>query len=234
MGRPAGGREGMILRMCGRYTLAAPGRVVAELFALDAIPELRPRYNVAPGQEVPVVRVREGRRELATVQWGLVPAWARDLAIGQKLINARAETVAEKPAFRQALRARRCLVPADGFYEWQPAAGRKQPWYFQLRDGRPFAFAGLWERWQAPGVDPLESCAIVTTAANELVAPVHGRMPVVLSPEGCGRWLAGGTPGELAALLVPFPASEMRAYPVSPRVNSPAVDDRGCIEAVVG
>ncbi|MGV8038822.1 MAG: SOS response-associated peptidase [Thermoanaerobaculaceae bacterium] len=219
--------------MCGRYTLASPGNVVAELFELDEVPELRPRFNIAPTQDVAVVRAREGRRELGAVQWGLVPSWARDLAIGQKLINARAETVAEKPAFRSALRARRCLVVADGFYEWQPTAGRKQPWYFQLRDGGPFAFAGLWERWQAPGVDTLESCTIVTTEANELVAPVHGRMPVILTSEGSARWLAGGPTEELQALLVPFPPSEMRARPVSLRVNSPAVDDRGCIEPVV-
>lgn len=220
--------------MCGRYTLASPGNVVAELFELDEVPELRPRFNIAPTQEVAVVRAREGRRELGAVQWGLVPSWAKDLAIGQKLINARAETVAEKPAFRSALRARRCLVVADGFYEWQPTAGRKQPWYFRLRDGRPFAFAGLWERWQVPGIDPLESCTIVTTEANGLVAPVHARMPVILSPEGCARWLAGGPTEELQTLLAPFPPDRMRAHPVSLRVNSPAADDRGCIEAVAG
>lgn len=220
--------------MCGRYTLASPGNVVAELFGLDEVPELRPRYNVAPSQQVPVVRLREGRRELAALQWGLVPAWARDLAIGQKLINARAETVAEKPSFRAALRARRCLVLADGFYEWQLAEGRKQPWYFQLRDGRPFAFAGLWERWQSPGVDPLESCTIVTTEANELVAPVHARMPVILSLEGSARWLAGGQTEELQALLAPFPADGMRAHPVSPRVNNPANDDPACTAPAVG
>ncbi|HPC82022.1 MAG TPA: SOS response-associated peptidase [Thermoanaerobaculaceae bacterium] len=220
--------------MCGRYTLASPGNVVAEVFGLDEVPELRPRYNIAPAQDVVVVRAREGRRELATVRWGLVPAWAKDLTIGHKLINARAETLAAKPAFRAALRARRCLVVADGFYEWQPTAGRKQPWYFQLSDGRPFALAGLWERWQAPGIDPLESCAIVTTEANELVAPVHGRMPAILSPEGSARWLAGGPAGELRALLVPFPSEKMRAHPVSLRVNSPVVDDRGCIEPIAG
>lgn len=217
--------------MCGRYTLASPGHVVAELFGLGEVPELRPRYNIAPTQPVAVVRATGDRPRLDMLQWGLVPSWAKDLTIGSKLINARAETVAEKPSFRAALRARRCLVVADGFYEWQPTSGRKQPWFFQIGGGRAFAFAGLWERWAPPGIDPIESCTIVTTEANEVVAPVHGRMPVILTPEGCSRWLAGGPTEELQALLAPFPPDEMCAHPVSLRVNSPANDDPACIAA---
>lgn len=217
--------------MCGRYTLASPGNVVAELFGLGEVPALRPRYNIAPTQQVAVVRAAGVRVELGMLRWGLVPSWAKDLTIGQKLINARAETVAEKPSFRAALRARRCLVVADGFYEWQPAGGRKQPWYFQFRDGRVFAFAGLWERWAPPGIDPIESCTIVTTEANEVVAPVHGRMPVILTVENGRRWLAGGPIEGLQALLAPFPPDKMRAHPVSLRVNSPANDDPACAAA---
>ena len=220
--------------MCGRYTLAAPGNVVAELFGLDEAPELRPRYNVAPTQRVAVVRVTWDRPRLDMLQWGLVPSWAKDLAIGPKLINALAETVAEKPSFRAALLARRCLVVADGFFEWQPTSGRKQPWYFQLGDGRPFGFAGLWEQWAPPGIDPLESCTIVTTEANAVVAQVHGRMPVILDARGSRHWLAGGATADLLALLVPLAAREMRAHPVSPRVNSPANDDPACIASAVG
>ncbi|MCU0290522.1 MAG: SOS response-associated peptidase [Thermoanaerobaculaceae bacterium] len=215
--------------MCGRFTLASPGNIVAEVFGLDEEPLVSPRFNIAPTQDVTVVRTPAGRRQAGTLQWGLVPSWAKDEAIGSKLINARAETVAEKPAFRAALRARRCLVLADGFYEWQPAGGRKQPWYFRAADGRPFAFAGLWERWQPAAGEAVESCTIITTEANDLVRPVHERMPVILPLDVLDRWLGGGSTDALQALLRPAPEGFLEAYPVSLRVNSPSNDDPGCI-----
>lgn len=215
--------------MCGRFTLASPGKIVAEVFGLDEQPFLVPRFNIAPTQDVTVVRAPSGRRQAGAQQWGLVPSWARDESIGSKLINARAETVAEKPAFRAALRARRCLVIANGFYEWQAASGRKQPWYFRARHGLPFAFAGLWERWQPPSGDAVESCTIITTEANEVVRPVHERMPVILAPECLDRWLTGGPADELQALLRPAPEELLLAYPVGLGVNNPGHDDPSCI-----
>jgi putative SOS response-associated peptidase YedK len=218
--------------VCGRFTLASPGKIVAEVFGLDDEPMLRPRFNIAPTQDVTVVRLTAGRREAGTQQWGLVPSWAKDESIGNRLINARAETVAEKPAFRAALRARRCLVLADGFYEWQSAGGRKQPWYFRSRDGRPFAFAGLWERWQPAGGEAVESCTIITTEANDLVRPVHERMPVILAEGILDHWLGGGSTDEMRALLKPAPEDFLEAFPVSLRVNSPSNDDSSCVAPV--
>lgn len=215
--------------MCGRFTLASPGNIVVEVFGLDEEPLVSPRFNIAPTQDVTVVRTPSGRRQAGTLQWGLVPSWAKDESIGSRLINARAETVAEKPAFRAALRARRCLVLADGFYEWQPAGGRKQPWYFRSRDGRPFAFAGLWERWQPAAGEAVESCTIITTEANDVVRPVHERMPVILPLDVVDRWLGGGSTDVLQALLRPAPEGFLEAYPVSLRVNSPSNDDPQCI-----
>src|SRR5438067_3297187 len=167
--------------MCGRFTLTAPREALTSLFPLFDIPDVTPSYNVAPTQAVLAVRVPAGRDkpELAALKWGLVPGWADDPAIGNRLINARAETVAEKPAFRAAFRQRRCLVLADGFFEWQKVNGRKQPYYFGLRRGEPFAFAGLWERWDK-GEIPLETCTLLTTEANTLLRPLHDRMPVIL------------------------------------------------------
>ena len=198
---------------------------MAEVFGLDEEPVLAPRFNIAPTQDVTVVRAPSGRRQAGQVQWGLVPSWARDESIGSKLINARAETVAEKPAFRAALRARRCLVLADGFFEWQPAGGRKQPWYFRARDGRPFAFAGLWERWQPAGGEAVESCAIITTEANDVVRPVHERMPVILPLERprslARRWLdrraAGPAPASAGGFPRGLPGEPARQQPVQRR-----------------
>jgi putative SOS response-associated peptidase YedK len=215
--------------MCGRFTLASPGTVVAELFGLDGVPNLRPRFNIAPTQAVAVVRDEGGTRRLAELRWGLIPSWAKDPAIGNKLINARSETLAEKPAFRGAFRSRRCLVVADGFYEWAKTGTRKQPWYFQLSDGRPFGFAGLWERWLPAGGEPIETCTIVTTEANELLAPVHDRMPVILDQSSFSAWL-GSEPGRPPdGLLAPYPAAAMTARPVGLTVNSPANDTPECI-----
>ncbi len=219
--------------MCGRFLLLSSGREVAEAFDLTGFPELAPRYNIAPTQPVLAVRAADTGREAALLRWGLVPPWAKDMK--QAPINARAETAADKPTFRHALRKRRCLVPADGFYEWAAAGGRKQPYCFRPWAGRPWAFAGLWERWQGPE-GPLESCAILTTEANELVRPVHDRMPVILPERYWAAWLDAGLQGagELLPLLRSFPSDAMRAYPVGPRVGNPRNDGPACLEPAVG
>ncbi len=225
----------MGLLMCGRFTLITPVPILAELFLFPEPPQVPPppRYNVAPTQAVAAVRAVSGPddRELVWLRWGLVPPWADDPAIGNRLINGRAETAATKPAFRSAFRQRRCLIPADGFYEWQRIGGKKQPYYFRRRDGRPFAFAGLWEHWQGPQ-GPLESCTLLTTEANDLVRPVHERMPVILEPGAYERWLdpAVHEPELLQPLLHPLPGEAMTAYPVSPTVNNPRNESPRCIE----
>ena len=175
-----------------------------------------------------------GSRELVRLHWGLVPSWAKEEAIGSRLINARAETVTEKPAFRAAFRSRRCLVLADGFYEWQRLGTRKQPYFISFRDRRPFAFAGLWERWQSGSGRSVESCTIITTSANEAVAPVHDRMPVILDPHDHAAWLDTGSKesGDLIHLLRPQPSEAMEAFPVSLLVNNPANDLPACREPV--
>ena len=219
--------------MCGRFTQAAPGEVVADLFQLAAAPALAPRYNIAPTQDVAAVRVGTGGgRELVALRWGLLPPWARDGAAAARMINARAETLAEKPAFRAAFRARRCLIVADGFYEWRRHGAAREPYYFARRDARPFGFAGLWERWRSEGSGPVESCAIITTAANELVAPVHDRMPVILDPAEFRLWLdpEARDPDALARLLRPRVGAGMRAHPVSALVNDPRNDVPACRE----
>ena len=219
--------------MCGRFTLTSPDSGIAAQFSLLDLPPLEPRYNIAPTQPVAAVRmaVEGAARELVMLQWGLVPSWAKDPQVGSRLINARSETVAEKPAFRDALRRRRCLVLADGFYEWQKLDGGKQPFYFRLRGGGAFGFAGLWERWQGPpGI--IESCTLITTEANDLLRSVHDRMPVILHPRDHDLWLDRGIRQSelLIPLLRPYPSEEMTAYPVSRRVNSPENDDTQCIE----
>ena len=212
--------------------------MVAEQFALFEVPPFTPRFNIAPSQPVPVVRLApqqpQPQRELVWLRWGLIPSWAKDPAIGNRMINARAETVAEKPAYRAALRRRRCLVAADGFYEWQRTGGRKQPYFIHMRDDRPFAFAGLWEAWEGPDQSAIESCTLLTTEPNELVRPIHNRMPVILAPDDYDRWLdpAVQKPEQLAPLLGPYPSDEMTADPVSTFVNSPANDGPQCIEPV--
>lgn len=222
--------------MCGRYTLTAPGDAIVEAFELEAVPELSPRYNIAPTQEVAIVRKdrRTGKRQLERVRWGLVPSWAQDPSIGNRMINARSETAAEKPAFRSAFKRQRCLVVADGFYEWRKAAdGTKQPFLIHLRDSRPFGIAGLWEHWEKGG-EPFDSCALLTTGPNELMATIHDRMPVILPPEHFEIWLDPATSDRntLEALLVPFDAAKMEAYPVSRIVNNPANDSPRCMEPV--
>ncbi len=221
--------------MCGRYTLTLSGHTLAEAFELDDVPPFTPRYNVAPTQTMPVVRRAEGGgRSCDLLRWGLVPFWADDPAIGNRLINARAESAAQKPAFRAAFKHRRCLVPADGFFEWRREKGGKQPYLIRFGDGRMFALAGLWECWKPEDQDPLESYTILTTSPNRVVKPLHDRMPVILPPEHWNSWLGltGAAPPELEALLGPHPAEEMEAHPVSRRVNSPANDDPGVLDPV--
>jgi putative SOS response-associated peptidase YedK len=216
--------------MCGRYTITAPLEAIQRLFRVEDRPNLAPRYNVAPTQSVPIVRrppagTGEGEgeggtaRQLATVRWGLIPFWAKDESIGSKLINARAETVADKPAFRDSFAKRRCLVVADGFYEWQKQGSKKQPWRITLASGEPFGFAGLWADWKTPEGERMETCTIVTTEANSLVAPIHNRMPVILDPADHDRWLDGDRDTALD-LLTPFDPEAMTAYPVDPRVGN--------------
>ena len=224
--------------MCGRFTLRAPASVVAAQFGLFEMPPFTPRFNIAPTQPVAVVRAcPEGpglERELAWLRWGLIPSWAKDPAIGNRMINARAETAAEKPAYRAAFRHRRCLVVADGFYEWQRTGGRKQPYFIRMRDDRPFAFAGLWESWHGPEEGPLESCTLLTTEPNELLEPIHNRMPVILAADDYRQWLDPTIqkPEAVAMLLRPLPAEGMTSYPVTTYVNSPTRDDARCIEKV--
>lgn len=213
--------------MCGRFQQKLAEEWMAEL-GLE-MPEIPPRFNVAPTQDVLAVReTTSGAREAALLKWGLVPSWAEDPAVGSRMINARAETVARKAAFRDPFRAQRCLVPADGFYEWRRVGRARDPFLLKMRDGKTFAFAGVWDRW-ARQSERIESCAILTTAANELVTPIHDRMPVILDRAAYDLWLDPETkPEALQALLRPFPADRMAAVPVSPRVNRADVDDAEC------
>jgi putative SOS response-associated peptidase YedK len=212
--------------MCGRFALATSGAQLATQFALAEAPQLAPRYNIAPTQSVAIVRAAATGRELVSLRWGLVPVWAKDPSIGSRMINARAETAAEKPAFRTALRQRRCLIPADGFYEWQAAPGGKQPFYFHMAEGASFALAGLWERWKSPEGAWLETCTILTTEANDLLRPFHDRMPVIVAPDDYARWLdpALREADAVRDLLAPYDPTVMAAHPVSREVNRVAND----------
>ena len=215
--------------MCGRYTLTVPVDRLAAEFDLDEVrAELSPNFNVAPTQSVAAVVAEDGSRRLETLRWGLVPSWADDPEIGSRMINARSETAPEKPSFRSAFRRRRCLIPADGFYEWKREEGGKQPFYIRMNDGRPFAFAGLWESWHDGEV---LSCTILTTSANPLVGEVHGRMPVILPAEDRDAWLdPEAEREELVSLLRPYPGDDLETFPVSRFVNSPRNNDERCIE----
>jgi putative SOS response-associated peptidase YedK len=224
--------------MCGRFTLTTHLGAIAARFGVSRFLEEVghvPRYNVAPTQTVIVVN-DDGTRHLTEMRWGLIPSWAKDPAIGNRMINARAETVATKPAFRVALRNRRCVIPADGFYEWQPVGRRKQPVYIVLKNREPFGFAGLWENWISPDGEEIKSCTIITTEANELLKPIHDRMPVILTREGEAVWLDPTIqdPGSLLPLLNPYPAEDMEWYPVSTSVNNPAHDGPECVQHLHG
>lgn len=220
--------------MCGRFALITPGPEIARLFRLDAVPAISSRYNIAPTQRIFGVRATsENRREGTSFQWGLIPHWAKDPHIGRRMINARSETVAEKPAFRLSLRRRRCLIPADGYYEWAKLPnGKKQPYFIRLRSRQVFAFAGLWDVWEPEPDVSVESCALLTTTANELTRSVHERMPVILRPEDYDLWLDGKIqqPERLKRLLVPYSSEEMEAFPVSWRVNGLSYDGPLCVE----
>ena len=210
--------------------------MIPEQFSLFEVPLLKPRFNIAPTQPVPVVRMTpqqaEPKRQFVFLHWGLVPSWAEGPAVGNRMINARAETVADKPAFRAALRRRRCLVVADGFYEWRTVGKRRQPMFIHMRDDRPLAFAGLWESWEGADHSSLESCTILTTEANDLVRPIHDRMPVIVAPENYGQWLdpAVQKPDPILPLLRPYPNAPMEAYAVNSLVNSPSRDDPQCVQ----
>jgi len=218
--------------VCGRITLTTPGDELADYLRTVESLDRAPRYNIAPTQAVAAVRVEDdARRHLREMRWGLIPHWADDPSIGNRMVNARAETVAEKPAFRDPFRRSRCLVVADGFYEWQRLDGAKQPWYLYRADGEPLALAGLWDRWRPPDGEPVTSCTIVTTRPNELVEELHDRMPVILPEEDWQSWLdpEQRDAAALQELLRAFPADGMEAHAVSKHVNSPANDDPECI-----
>ena len=222
--------------MCGRYSLTTAPEALRRLFDFDTTPNLQPRYNIAPTQSAPVVRpAANGGRELAMLRWGLIPSWAKEASIGSKMINARSETVAEKPSFRSAFRHRRCLVPADGFYEWRREGEIKQPYRIGMKGGAAFAFAGLWESW--PGNDDddaVETFTILTAEANRRLGPIHARMPVILAPDAYDAWLdaESGSRDDALGLLRPFAEAPMAFYRVSTRVNSPRNDDPDCLTPI--
>lgn len=225
--------------MCGRFTLTVPLRGTFDPADLQEVfagytfpPSFAPRFNIAPSQPVLAIP-NDGQKRADFFVWGLIPSWAKDASIGSRLINARSETLAEKPAFRGAFKYKRCLIPADGFYEWQTRPGTKVkvPHFISLKNRRPFAFAGLWDEWLAPDGSLIKSCAIITTAPNELMTPIHNRMPVILRHDDYTQWLdpAPRTPESLLPLLRPYPADEMTAYPVSALVNRPQNDRPECL-----
>jgi putative SOS response-associated peptidase YedK len=220
--------------MCGRYTLirlADFTDIFPWIRAPDRMPEAR--YNIAPSQDIAVV-TNEGGGQVELFRWGLVPSWAKDESIGNRMINARCETLAEKPMFRTALKRRRCLIPASGFYEWKksPDGKSKTPMYVRMKGGKPFAFAGLWDRWHSPDGSELRSCTIITGPPNSLLKQIHDRMPMMLAGDDCKKWIKPGemSSGEANKLLKPYPADEMEAFAVSRMVNSPAMDSPKCIE----
>ena len=223
--------------MCGRYRLSRRKQLVEEYFgAVSRADEWNPRNNVAPSQPVLTIRqdAREPVRKLSTMRWGLIPSWAKDPGIGYKTINARAETVATTPSFREPFKFQRCLIPADGFYEWKREGKTKQPYCFEVNDGELFAFAGLWDRWRSPQGDVIESCSIITTTPNPLLADIHDRMPAILSPNDYDVWLdpAFNDTPSLAEMLKPFDAGLMRRSPVSTKVNQVQNDDADCARPV--
>jgi putative SOS response-associated peptidase YedK len=215
--------------MCGRFTLKSPSRTKFDAVVNDVLRELAPRYNIAPSQNICVVLERDGEQCVEFFQWGLIPSWSKE---PKGFINARAETLREKPSFSESFRAKRCLIPADGFFEWKRSGKWRQPYFFQLHDGEPFAFAGIWDTWQSNS-HRLFSCAIITTSANEVLAPVHDRMPAILRPESYSDWLSEWTrPDDLTRLLIPFPSEEMRSHPVSTMVNGTDADNPQLVEEI--
>jgi putative SOS response-associated peptidase YedK len=222
--------------MCGRFTQTASPEIIAEQFQVSGLPLFQPRYNIAPSQSVVAIRVEPDTttRRLIQLRWGLIPSWAKDPKIGNQCINAKAETVAVKPAFRSAFKKRRCLVIATGFYEWQRQGPVKQPMWIGLRSKQPFAFAGLWEHWKPIEGEPLETCTIITTEPNDLMVPIHNRMPVILPSTSYDQWLDPVFQDiePLKALLRPYPSEDLTAYTVSTIVNNPRHDAPQCLEPV--
>lgn len=215
--------------MCGRYAIHANPEVVALQFGLEESPEFEASYNVCPGTDITVVRLdREKKRVARQHRWGLIPHWAKDPSIGNRLANARGESLSERPAFRDAFRRARCLVPVSGFYEWQTVAGRKHPWYFVPTDAQLFALAGITSVWNG-----MRSVSLITTAPNALMEPIHDRMPVIISPTDYANWLDRANENPID-LVRPYPASHMNAHPVSPRVSRPENDDADLIAEVAG
>jgi Uncharacterized conserved protein len=218
--------------MCGRFTRAVSTAIIQKEFDVDEVSDdFGPSYNIAPTQEVAVI-VSDGKKQLVKVRWGLVPSWAKELSVGNKMINARAETITEKASFKRAFKKRRCLIVADGFYEWQKVGETKRPIYIRLKSGKPFGFAGIYETWESEQGEQIITCAIITTGANELMKPIHDRMPVIVPKENENLWLDPGTGDQdlLLEMLKPYPADAMEAYPVSKRVNTPSNNSPECIK----
>ena len=220
--------------MCGRYTLSVTPETLQTLVNVDISLNLQPRYNIAPTQMAPVVRHCNGRRKMDMLRWGLIPFWSKNQSATTKLINARGETIAQKPSFREAYKIRRCLIPADGFYEWRREGDVKQPYRIGILGGRPFLFAGLWDSWTVPegnedGGNVIETFTIVTTTANKKIAPIHHRMPVIVEPKNCELWLTGH-PEKAASLIFAVPEDDLAFYRVSMRVNNVSNDDVDCIK----
>jgi putative SOS response-associated peptidase YedK len=220
--------------MCGRYTLTSAPEAIRALFRYAEQPNFPPRYNIAPTQPIAIVRYVDGKRQFALVRWGLLPSWVKDPKAFSLVINARGEGVLDKPAFRAAMKRRRCLIPADGFYEWQKAGERKRPFFVHAKDGKPLAFAGLWESWQGPNGEEMETAAIVTTRANKTLSPIHERMPVIVPPEAFDLWLdAANVDAETAAaLIVPSGEDLIESHEISTAVNRVANDNAALIEKV--
>jgi putative SOS response-associated peptidase YedK len=219
--------------MCGRFAQRSDPKRLAKEFKVAEVPQVEARYNIAPTQEILAVRELADGREMSFFKWGLVPSWAKDTSIGVRLINARSETVEEKPSFREAFKKRRCIIPADGFYEWQRARGKKQPFFFRMRDERPFGFAGLWERWEGEVGQVINSCTILTTESNHVLQPVHHRMPVILHPDDYELWLDNDVRKSdlVKELLWPYQAEEMIGYPVGIAINNPRNQGAELIQA---
>lgn len=219
--------------MCGRYTLFTISETLGNLFRVVEVPKIQPRFNIAPTQQVPVVRLSpDGEREMVTLRWGLIPFWSREPFVGRQLINARSETVDKRLSFREPFKHRRCLIPADGFYEWKSEPKEKQPYYISMFDDNPFAFAGLWEHWEGAEGDVIESCTILTTRANEFIITMHDRMPVIIDPTNYDLWLEPNIQERepLALLMEPYPEDSLTAIPVTTWVNNPRNDDGDCIK----
>jgi putative SOS response-associated peptidase YedK len=222
--------------MCGRFALYTDPLALAKQFQTGNVPDIQPNYNVAPSQTIPIVRLENNQRQFAMTRWGLIPSWAKDIKIGYNTINARADSVAEKPSFRSAFKHRRCLIPADGYYEWQELANSKtkQPWFITLKDQQPMALAGLWEHWQGADGSEIESCTIIVTSGNELMQNIHDRMPVILPIEHWDAWLDINNTDKqgFQSLLTQYPHDEMAAWRVSTVVNSPKHNGGECIQPI--